>query len=334
MPESSPKRIFPYGGVFLVSLVSACLIYATKAVWQNLHWLTWKPVSCVVERFEIRTEPRAGKDSGYAPDLSFRYEVAGQAFTGTRLWPGKSGRHSYEELSGARESLVAASFPNPAECRVSRWNPADAVLLPSPLHATTLVPATIMIGLMMGFGVCMIVSRLRQNRGVSKASADRLPAMAGALLMGGAGMTLSLSVLWNGFRETAAAKWPEAQATVISGRVAQWDAPKGGTHYRTDILYRYDYGGREFRSNRYDNVKGDADRAGKEQIVSAHPPGSSLVCRVNPEAPWQAIVDWSSEDHSGITLAFSSLVVVAAAVAAYKIRHQPLASSSARITSG
>ena len=70
------------------------------------------------------------------------------------------------------------------------------------------------------------------------------------------------------------------------------------TMYRVDILYRYTFGGRTHRSNCYGFFGGSSStRDWKERAVRAHPAGSRTVCYVNPDDPFEAVLDrsWNAD---------------------------------------
>jgi hypothetical protein len=68
------------------------------------------------------------------------------------------------------------------------------------------------------------------------------------------------------------------------------------TTYSVDVLYEYEYGGRTYRSRRYEFLGGSSSGyEGKAAIVARYPPGSRTVCRVNPGDPTEAVL------HRGFT---------------------------------
>jgi hypothetical protein len=59
-----------------------------------------------------------------------------------------------------------------------------------------------------------------------------------------------------------------------------------------DIFYQYEYEGRQYRSNSSGLMSGSSSgRSGKLEKVKANPPGKEITCYVNPEKPWQALLE-------------------------------------------
>jgi hypothetical protein len=59
-----------------------------------------------------------------------------------------------------------------------------------------------------------------------------------------------------------------------------------------DILFAYQAQGREFRSNRYNFLGGSSSgRRGKAAIVQRFRAGTKGVCFVNPQDPFEAVLD-------------------------------------------
>jgi len=89
----------------------------------------------------------------------------------------------------------------------------------------------------------------------------------------------------------AARSWDETPCVVISSRVKSHEGDEGAT-YSVDILYAYEVGGKQYKSNRYQFMGGSSSGyAGKERIVDAHPPGHGTVCYVNPADPTDAVLE-------------------------------------------
>jgi hypothetical protein len=72
-----------------------------------------------------------------------------------------------------------------------------------------------------------------------------------------------------------------------------------GTTYSVDILYRYQFNGKQYKSNRYGFIGGSSSgRGGKQAIVKQYPPGSEKTCYVNPDDPAEAVL------HRGLSWMF------------------------------
>ncbi len=68
------------------------------------------------------------------------------------------------------------------------------------------------------------------------------------------------------------------------------------TTYYPDVFYRYQYEGTDYRSNGYGPFsQASTGYSESRRIAKAHPAGSILTCYVNPDKPWQAVLDQSFE---------------------------------------
>jgi hypothetical protein len=89
----------------------------------------------------------------------------------------------------------------------------------------------------------------------------------------------------------SAKQWPAVPCVVISSEVKSHSSDHG-TRYSVNILYRYEFKGREFKSNGYDFMSGSSSGySSKQAIVSRHPPGTQTLCYVNPDDPTEAVLE-------------------------------------------
>ncbi len=266
---------------------------------------TWKRdrVPCLIDRFEIRADQ--GSKPPFQPDLVFRYVVDGREYTGTRLWPEKKGVDDYEDLAEIREELgqgpegpLERIQGVAAECRVNPADPADASLLGSGMGQVVFGGIFalfggffVLIGLAMVFGGFSgkQTRTPRSEKGGDGASGCVVVVLFVMFGLAGLGMfgglMLPKAIEWVSMRG-----WQETPATVIWSRVVEKDGDDGST-YAVDLFYRYNFDGREYRSNRYDLIGGSSSgSAGKREVVRGYPPGSALTVFVDPEEPWRAVV--------------------------------------------
>jgi hypothetical protein len=134
------------------------------------------------------------------------------------------------------------------------------------------------------------------------AGAGALDAVAAVWLIVGA------SVVRN--RIEAARSWPQATATVLSSEVRS--TRRGGAW--PEIRYRYSVQGQTFESSTY-RIGGmtSAVRSEADAIVAAHPPGSALEVRYDPERPSSAIIETGGQPGGylamGAVLALGALAI-------------------------
>ena len=123
-------------GIIWIALSAIFLVIGLRQARESANFNSWEKVPCTIRRFEI-VEDRTGKDGRFHANLSYRYEIAGQSYTGSDLWPDKKGSDDHRKLAIIRESFLEGPegrHPSPrgalAECRVNPLNPAESHLQP------------------------------------------------------------------------------------------------------------------------------------------------------------------------------------------------------------
>lgn len=85
--------------------------------------------------------------------------------------------------------------------------------------------------------------------------------------------------------------WKEVPCEILSSQVKVHDGEDGDT-YSVDVNYAYRFEGREYRSNRYQFVRGSSSgREAKAKVVAKYRKGSETICFVNPKNPSEAVLD-------------------------------------------
>lgn len=263
--------------------------------WKSIQGLLWEEVHCVIERFEIKTEP--AEIEPFSLDLRYRYTWQGREFIGTQLVTSGSSSCDFESLIEAQaetEQMADTSqLANArANCRVNPKHPEQSALLPD--------VESLYGGLLLAvFGSCFagtIIGVVRsERRGAKPENSQRADnfvglCFCGVFLIGG------IASAWFIFvqpmmRGIAAKQWTATPATVIWSKVKTHSGSKGSS-YSVDIFYRYTFNGRAYRSNRWGTQDGSSSgSSAKQKIVAAHPAGSAFTCYVNPQKPWQALGD-------------------------------------------
>jgi hypothetical protein len=89
----------------------------------------------------------------------------------------------------------------------------------------------------------------------------------------------------------AARHWSPTPCAILSSEVRQHPG-SDGTTYSVNILYAYEAGGREFRSDRARFLGGSSSgRRAKEEFVRRYPAGAQATCYVNPRDPAEAVLE-------------------------------------------
>jgi hypothetical protein len=82
--------------------------------------------------------------------------------------------------------------------------------------------------------------------------------------------------------------WKPAECRIVESRAVE-DGSKGGSRFRFDVLYRYDFGGREYESRVYRPGYTGSDQISEtERLAARYSPGSRAQCYVNPSSPDKA----------------------------------------------
>ena len=256
----------------------------------ELRRSTWDEVPCVVERFEIRDDPEA--DEPFAPEVVYRYDYGDRTFTGARLRWGGDRVQAYEDLAAVREELRAAEATT---CRVNPEAPEESVLLISggDLGVGALIAVVGGVIVTAGFFVWRS-TRSRTAAAVTERRGDAgvkfwLPWFFGGFAAIGLVMLFGFSLPMA--RDVIDMRgWEEVPAESLWSRLREVESDDGTT-YRVDVFYRYEFDGREYRSNRWDAAGGSSSGSkSKREIVKAHRKGTDFRCFVDPDKPWRAVV--------------------------------------------
>jgi len=289
-------------GLIWTAFSSIFVAVGLSTAWKAVKVGGWNEVPCEIERFEIRAD--AKKDPVFTPDLVFRYEIDGRRYQGTRLWPDKKGSDDYEDLAEIRESLAQgpegpreSPVGTVAECRVNPADPSDAVLRGKGIAD---LAGGLVFALFGGFfvliGIGLLLGGIKGAgaKAKSKGSSNEAPPFVLLVFftffgVAGLGMLGGL-VVPKAFEWVSMRGWQATPAEVIWSRVRS-KSDSDGTTYAVDLFYRYEFGGREYRANRYDLMGGSSSgHSSKQEVVRAHPAKSRLEVFVDPDQPWRAVV--------------------------------------------
>ena len=253
----------------------------------------WDEVPCVVEKFEIIADRK--KDEAFRPNVVFTFVYNGRDREGTKLWREKEGVEDYEELAELREKHWSNLE---STCRVNPDDPGEAILI---LDRNSVWGGLAFAAFGGGFvlvGIGLIISA-RNGKKASKATTTRKNEELGGVLGCGffgifavAGLGIMFGVVVpQAVTYVSMKSWVETPGEVIWSRVKSHSGDDGTT-YSVDVFYKYEFDGQEFRSNTWNVMSGSSSgRGAKQKVVKAHPRGREIVCYVNPDKPWRAVVN-------------------------------------------
>ncbi|MCW1912535.1 DUF3592 domain-containing protein [Luteolibacter sp. GHJ8] len=148
-----------------------------------------------------------------------------------------------------------------------------------------MLPFALAFGFFLFIGVCLLIIGFRRN-------SDRIVHWlieAVLLFFATAGLAL-LGVALHSFRESAKTiAWRESPGTVIWSRTVRMEGSRRPPTV-PDIFYRYEVGGREYRSNCYSPDPSAFTGSQATLASEQHPPGSQLTLLYDPAAPWRSFV--------------------------------------------
>jgi hypothetical protein len=101
-------------------------------------------------------------------------------------------------------------------------------------------------------------------------------------------------LMWRSYaRARVIDEWPKVDCVILESRMEERQVdPARPIEVRFDVLYAYEWGGAEYKSELY-RLRGSSwssRRAAVEILIDKYPAASAQVCHVNPEKPEQAVL--------------------------------------------
>lgn len=274
-----------FGIFFLAGLLFLFLI--GREVLRTLETYSWPKAPAVILSSRVVEDP--DEENPYSVGVEYRYTWNGTEHISDRF---QRSRQRFNDYS--RAAAAVAAYPAGCEtgCFVNPQKP-EAVLQHGELWMGLFILIPLVFVLIGGGGIyaCWAAGREEKAAPVSDGEKGGGKARWFGLLFVAVGV--AVLVFWylpNTLQGLASFSWVETPCTVESSRVVEVDSDDGTT-YRVDILYRYEFQGKEFRSNRYNSFQGSSSgRAAKQDIVNRYRPGSQAVCFVDTSTPQNAVL--------------------------------------------
>jgi len=283
-------------GICWTLFSSIFLVIGLKTCYEGYNRAQWPEVDCQVTSFTIADNRSA--DPPFQPKATYTYQWEGQNYTSNTVWANQEGEDNYEDLAELIEQHHKGEITH---CYVNSKSPDESALFVGGSDIWGGVAFTLMGGLFVAIGIGLIFIGRRQKKKESSALSskktkndDAPPAFLipffSVFGLAGFGLLFFLVIpKWMTYND--AQSWQETPAKVIWSAVRSHDSDDGTT-YSVDIFYRYKFGDREYKSNTIDLISSSSSgRSSKQEKVKAHPPGKEIVCYVNPEKPWQALLE-------------------------------------------
>jgi hypothetical protein len=273
-------------GIAFVGLIA-------RETWRAAESFGWAERRCEIVRSEV---VRAGGEEPYRPEVGFRTRDAGETISGGQIQRRELSYGSHGKAAGRLAPYpVGATVP----CYVS---PArEAVLERGPLWIGLWILLPLVFVAIGGLGLIATwrpEKKDRFGRPMPKALGDRAARAGSGRALVALGLVLGAlggALFWFiGVLPLArvhdARGWDRHSCTVEHSSVVSHTSDDGTT-YSVDILYRWDRGRGVERSSRYSFFGGSSSgRAGKAEIVRAHPEGADVPCWVHPERSNEAVL--------------------------------------------
>ena len=261
---------------------------------------SWTRTECVIVESQV-SEDRTRSENPYKFVVRYDYQWQGRSFSSTK-WSRQDG--GFSDYSKAQRLVGMYPLDTKATCYVNSANPEQAILEKPSLWIGLVVLFPLIF---VGIGLIGIVAMWRRsspveepevkavsNRPVLAARSRKLGRRFAAiffsffLLIGS--VVFYFLTLQPLLGVVSARNWQPTPCTIISSQVQSHRGDS--TTYSVDILYSYEVGGREFRSNRYKFMSGSSSgRKGKTEIVRRFPAGSQATCYVNLRNPADAVLE-------------------------------------------
>jgi len=255
----------------------------------------WEATPCEILASEVQENLEAEDYGFFRFSVRYAYEVAGTRRTSTQYAIGQTATGDYAEAARLADRFRAGTE---ARCFVDPADPNESILVREwPWTETLFAPMCFVLFVVGVLGLYLLRRRERVAALWARIEAafDRKDGWKRAaliifsvfILLGGMGLACLLGPI---FRIVEARGRPETPCTVLVSRVR----PHGGeqTAYSPFVFYRYRVGGKEYKSSRYKfSETARSEYRDSKEVVDRLPPGTETVCYVNPEDPFEAVIE-------------------------------------------
>lgn len=288
-PHRHAKGSYLFGIIWML-FSSIFVVIGLWMAYSSLKQSMWSEVPCVVTKLQVKASLKL--DPPFQPKTSYNYEFDNTSYTGHKVSHSQDAEEDFEKLG---ELLEKQRKKEIKFCYVNPQTPGEAVLIK---QSSWEVIGGIAFAAFGSFFVLIGFFIIRQNRKKSGAITSSVENHSGGLVImviffsifALAGCTTMIFMGKRMLRSISAQNWQETPAKVIWSRVVSDDSGDSTT-YRPEVFYRYQFNGSKYRSNSYKISKSSSSGyASKQKVIDTYPRGKSISCYVNPEKPWQAII--------------------------------------------
>jgi hypothetical protein len=255
----------------------------------------WTPTPCtIVQSATTGPMPVPGRWATQSFVIGYRYRLGDRTYTSDQYSAGLQ-----ESRDPDTVHRILSTYPVGAEsrCYVNPKDPFEAVLIRTGMEPafSLLIPTLFLV---IGFSGIVAIARARPGvpLGVprsSEAGSSRLGALVWPTLFGllfdllAYAFGISPVLTW-----LSTKSWPATPCEIISSGVGVHYGGRKAINYSADIVYRYRIGGHEYRSSQVSLSKGSwSGRSSKEAITAQYRAGSQAICYVNPQDPFDTLLN-------------------------------------------
>lgn len=297
--------LIPFGVIFLLAGLGICWFAWTGILTKVRKVRSWTEIPCRVTEWETSVEPADGVVYRPLLKLAYQYETAGRSWTDTTYNAATDDTPGLNEL----EEKGVAARAGGTVCYVNPEDPGDASFIRPGYEAGSMV---------LGFGAVFAIvggslaaggmlSVLRRVAGGGAAAPVGIRGCAGGIvapfffaIFAIAGFAVWKFAIHNQPDwKTIGARMVEVPARVLaSGVVTSRSSGKNkSTTYKAKVAFEYDFNGRTWKSGwlNFDRGTTSSSNQGKARdAANRYPAGKTARAWVDPDAPWQAVLEKDS----------------------------------------
>jgi hypothetical protein len=265
---------------------------------KNVKTYTWDETPCTITQSMVARE---GGENPYKFKVEYEYTVNGKEYTSSVAKRTGQGFGDFAKAQKLANRYPAAS---PAQCYVDPTNPSEAILQHDSLFIGLFLAIPIIFMLVGGVGIYALWKKPAKHSGkepVEKISEAKKPkgsrgSRKTGILFFSIFFLFGFGFLYGFFLKPVikiqtAKSWTQTECKIISSAVQRHSGDDSDT-FSVDILYEYNVDGTKYKSNKYSCMSGSSSgHSGKRKIVNAHKPGSTTTCFVNPDDPFDAVIN-------------------------------------------